>query len=136
MGAKVGFVDGVLDHLVLTDTPHVSGWVVDTALAGEGVAPVVVTVRVDSEPVSACLANEARPNLVTDGVAPNPEHGFHCTLPSSVASGTHVIDVVAVGSPSTQQPHQLRGAPKCICDGAECACDSAPMSASIRSRMV
>ena len=108
-------------------TASVRGWTVDAALPGRGRPPVAVQVSVDSQPVAAALALDARPDLVPAGVAPNAQHGFTVELPAAAAAalaakGRHTVDVHMVGSPSSEQPWPLQGSPKCVCDGRLCAC--------------
>lgn len=129
----VGSSDGVLDFVQLNKSEAiVKGWIVDTALPGRGLEPLTVTARVDYKPVAACLANDPRPDLVKAGVAPNEEHGFTCLLPAAVVAklktGQHFVDVVGVGSPSCEQPCNLRGSPVCFCDGSACPCAQASMT--------
>ena len=66
----------------------VSGWVVDTALPGGGLAPVTVRIDVDGVTVSTVVANASRPDLVKAKIAPNAAHGFnaHVSLQALLAS--------------------------------------------------
>lgn len=119
-------VAGALDRVAVPAIGQplsIWGWAVDTALAGDGLAPVVVVVHIDFEPVTAVLANQPRPDLPHAGVAPNADHGFGpISLPSALSTGNHTIQVLAIGSPSTQVPYELAGSPHCICGGAHCPC--------------
>lgn len=122
---KIGALNGVLDGVNLS-AAIVRGWVVDTALPNGGIGSVAVSVYINNTVVAACLANEARPELPKAGVAPNPEHGFTCTLPSTILgvlqNGSHIIEVMAIGSPSSEQPSRLRGGSLCVVDGKVSRC--------------
>lgn len=131
----VGALAGRMDSLTLTDASgSVKGWAVDSALPGGGLAPIAVAVRVDFSMVAVCLADVTRPDLVDAKVAPNPQHGYICALPAAAVetlqTGTHAIDVVAIGSPSTEQPQQLQGGPFCVSSGVESDCNSPSPSIS------
>ena len=103
-------------------TASVRGWTVDAALPGRGRPPVAVQVSVDSQPVAAALALDARPDLVPAGVAPNAQHGFTVELPAAAAAalaakGRHTVDVHMVGTPSSEQPWPCRARPSACATG-------------------
>ena len=123
----VASAQGVLDALSLgRNAASVHGWVVDVALPAAGRGPVTVQVSVDSQPVAAGLAADARPDLVPAGVAPDAHHGFNLSLSAAVVTrlqqGRHTLDVHMIGSPSSELPWPLQGSPLCVCDGKLCSC--------------
>ena len=97
----------------------------DSALPKRGWAPVVVVAFVDGEAVSSTVADQSRPDLVSAGVAPNPEHGFSLTIPQSAFSrlqsnGRHVLLVRIVGSPSSVVPRELTEKTRVVCVSGRC----------------
>eukprot|EP00041_Stephanoeca_diplocostata_P020796 m.472764 g.472764 ORF g.472764 m.472764 type:complete len:677 (+) comp21663_c0_seq3:135-2165(+) len=125
-----GFVDGIT-FANASEPPAVivNGWVVDKALSGGGIPPVMVNVYLDGQLViSSHVANLSRPDLVKAGVAPNPDHGFVAKLGGSTGAkalhGHHVISVVAVGCGASQCGNgygwELPMSPQCLCDGILC----------------
>jgi hypothetical protein len=124
-----GHLNGKLDsHTLSATNVTVHGWAVDT-LAAKGAAPVTIVASVDGAAVMSFLANQPRPDLVAWGVAPDPLHGFTASLPAAAAAmlmgaGKHSVSVVAVGTPSTQQPTALPGGSEVLmCDGTVCGPD-------------
>jgi hypothetical protein len=114
-----------------------SGWVVDPALLGGGLAPVEVVVQVNYVTVATAIASRNRTDLVPHD-APNPEHGFSVPfqMPAGAggsASSKVVVEVMGVinrtkdgiiGSGGGDPAYRVRltGSPKCICGGETCLC--------------
>ncbi len=67
-------IRGAID---LADPEQVAGWALDARHPGTVVA---VQLFIDGRFRAAGLANTSRPDLVTAGVAPDPNHGFSFTL--------------------------------------------------------
>lgn len=51
-----------------------------------GLQPLTVSVTVDGELAMTVVANVSRPDLVSAGVAPSPNHGFVADLPSKLCT--------------------------------------------------
>eukprot|EP00946_MAST-07B_sp_MAST-7B-sp1_P001728 g1728.t1 len=123
-GHSIGDLAGNVDSFVAAEAT-VRGWAVDSALPKRGWAPVVVVAFVDGEAVSSTVADQSRPDLVSAGVAPNPEHGFSLTIPQSAFSrlqsnGRHVLLVRIVGSPSSVVPRELTEKTRVVCVSGRC----------------
>lgn len=69
-----GFLDGA-------DGGLVTGWCVD------GTAPVNVDIIVDGAVAATIAANASRPDLVTAGVAPDPNHGVSWAIADAYKDG-------------------------------------------------
>jgi len=125
-GGAVGELRGNLDSVSEGPAVNVSGWAVDKLLPRAGWGPVTVIISIDGQPVISVLAMESRPDLVTAGVAPNPEHGFGVTLGHDAAGallgpGRHCLSVRAVGTPSATAPKLLPNTGTFwMCDGQPC----------------
>jgi hypothetical protein len=124
---RLGELRGRLDfHGLDNSNITLRGWVVDPLLPKNGSMPVTVVISVDGRPVLSQLANEPRPDLVTAGVAPDPEHGFVACLPKSATTalmgpGKHVLDVHAIGGPNCPSPARLpEFSEVMVCDGKLC----------------
>ena len=128
---------GDFERIIISSSSNVSldGWVVDPLLPQNGTAPVNVRVTIDGTGVADVVANVYRGDLVTAGVAPNPEHGIKVVLgASAVASLQHGVHRIAImasssaaqcGSYSWRLPGPMLDHPimdKCVCDGALCEC--------------
>jgi hypothetical protein len=114
----------------------VSGWIVDPALAGGGLAPVKLEVQVDYQTVVTATANQSRPDLVKQKIAPNPDHGFSVEFQipalenanaNANANAKRIVEVWAIVDrvdDTASGPFRVRveGSPKCVCGGAACAC--------------
>lgn len=125
--SQPGDFDGHLDNVTVTSGGiRVNGWAVDRTLPEGGVPPVTVQINVDQRPVLSVTANLSRPDLVKDHVAPNPQHGFDVTLPStmtkSLLTGRHVIDAFISHSNACSRLCALVGSPLCINEGRVAAC--------------
>ncbi len=81
---------GFLDHV----DPHGgNGWAYDE---DAGTAPIHVHVYIDGRLYADVIANESRPDLVSAGVTPNPEHGFSFTISGFDTSYAHEVIVYAI----------------------------------------
>ena len=65
---------------------EVHGWAWSDAAAMAGLQPLTVSVTVDGELAMTAVANISRPDLVSAGVAPSPNHGFVADLPSELCT--------------------------------------------------
>lgn len=141
-GCMSTFSYGTLDPLATAVgfPPSVSmhGWAWSTAAPKGGLAPVVVTIKIDGAEVLTVLANYSRPDLVAAGVAPSAGHGFVVGIPPAACRkmrhGKHTISATAAlaagGMPSSQHTDgsapstwELDDSPRCLCDFAPCECD-------------
>lgn len=95
------------------DSSHVTGWAYDADLKKSS---VTIKVDIDSATAKAIIitatANLIRRDLVTAGVAQDPNHGFDVILPI-LPLGNHSIRIYAVDYPSGSLT-ELSGSPKTI----------------------
>ena len=103
-GTKYFGIGSSLDGANVVDESSIrlNGWVVDCLNQGFGIEPVVIKLSVDFATVQVLIAREPRPDLVTAGVAPDPNHGFDFTLKNEIllSSGRHVLEIHSIGSKS------------------------------------
>jgi hypothetical protein len=94
-----------------TQVLQLTGWALDTSLAGGGVPPVRVAIAIDGKPVLNVTADLPRPDLVKAHIAPNPDHGFLVTVPpelaSSLRTGRHTITATAEGTALASPCHSF-----------------------------
>lgn len=75
------------------------GWAWSDAAAMAGLQPLTVSVTVDGEVALTALANVSRPDLVSAGVAPSPNHGFVADLPSELCTKvSHPLTTCTIAS--------------------------------------
>jgi hypothetical protein len=95
---------GSLDQATQTS---ITGWAYDQ---DAGSNPINVHIYIDGNPIANITANESRPDLVSEGVCPNPNHGFTFSTPS-LSIGEHTVSVYAINQPDGTNP-ELNGSPK------------------------
>jgi|EP01046_Picozoa_sp_COSAG06_P043999 hypothetical protein len=93
--------------------------------------PVRVSVLIDGTRVATTQANIARPDLVTAGAAPDPNHGFNLNveLDEKYRTGHHELVVAVDCSGCGAAGWPIPPAAGCLCDGAICPC-KAPLPGS------
>jgi len=81
---------GYLDYV---DQNGGYGWAYDQ---DAGTLPVDVHIYIDGRLYAAITANESRPDLVTAGITPNPEHGYSFTITGYDPTRAHEVIVYAI----------------------------------------
>jgi PKD repeat protein len=81
---------GYLDYV---DQYSGGGWAYDQ---DAGTLPIDVHVYIDGRLYAVVTANESRPDLVTAGITPNPEHGYSFTISGIDLTRAHEIVVYAI----------------------------------------
>lgn len=81
---------GYLDYV---DQYSGGGWAYDQ---DAGTLPIDVHIYIDGRLYAVVTANESRPDLVTSGVTPNPEHGYSFTITGIDLTRAHEIVVYAI----------------------------------------
>jgi hypothetical protein len=103
-----GWIDGA-------DQTHVWGWIYDSDGTNQ------YAVYVDGIVLSPLkVANVSKPDLVTNGAAPDAYHGFDYVFPSGgLSQGTHTIKVEAFNYPTGTAPArvEIQGSPKTVVVG-------------------
>ena len=86
-------IRGAIDHATSLE---VAGWAVD---AGDPGRAVVVQLFLDGEWIASRTADAVRPDLVTAGASPTPNHGFLFRLADhSLPPGPHQVEVFVLHS--------------------------------------
>ncbi len=88
--AQANLPIGYLDYV---DQNGGYGWAYDQ---DAGTLPINVHVYIDGRLYEAITANESRPDLVTAGITPNPEHGFSFTITGYDHTRAHEVIVYAI----------------------------------------
>ncbi|HZV00268.1 MAG TPA: hypothetical protein VFF73_26355, partial [Planctomycetota bacterium] len=105
VGQKNNPPQGFLD---VGNTTVAAGWAYDP---DAGAAPVSVEIWIDNALYQTVTANQTRPDLVPI-VAPEPTHGFSCSMPDSLNDGKfHSIRAFAINVPSGPK-QELAASPK------------------------
>jgi len=81
---------GTLDH---ADQLGGYGWAFDE---DAGTQPIDVHVYIDGRLYAMLTADQSRPDLVLDGITPNPEHGFSFTITGFDTTRAHEIVIYAI----------------------------------------
>lgn len=97
-GGVVNDRSPVVGNFDRVDANSAAGWAYDPDL---GTGPVTVELYKNGALWQTALANARRTDLVTAGVAPNPEHGFSIST-RSLAPGSYVLEVKARNHPGNQ----------------------------------
>lgn len=82
--------EGYLDY---ADPSGGYGWAYDE---DAGLLPIEVHVYIDNRLYAVILAEESRPDLVSDGYTPNPEHGFSFSISGFDTTRAHEIIIYAI----------------------------------------
>ncbi|OQA00156.1 MAG: PKD domain protein [Bacteroidetes bacterium ADurb.Bin408] len=102
---------GYLDYV---DMNGGNGWAYDE---DAGMQPIEVHIYIDNRLYAILLADESRPDLVSNGFTPNPEHGFSFFITGFDTTRAHEIAVYAIdygGTSSTllgNCPSRVRNIP-------------------------
>ncbi|MEA1896654.1 MAG: beta-galactosidase, partial [Bacteroidota bacterium] len=99
-----------IGNLDSADQTQITGWVYDE---DTGISPIDVHIYIDGNLAGSTTANQSRPDLVTAGVCPDPNHGFSFPTPFDLSVGEHTVNVYAINYPEGTNP-ELSGSPKVI----------------------
>jgi len=77
------------------------GWAYDQ---DAGTLPIDVHIYIDGRLYAAITANESRPDLVTAGITPNPEHGYSFTITGYDLTRAHEVIVYAINYGGGENP--------------------------------
>ena len=88
-----------------------NGWAYDQ---DAGTLPIDVHIYINGRFYAAITANQSRPDLVSAGITPNPEHGYTFTITGFNTACAHEIVVYAINHGGGANP-LLTKCPASIC---------------------
>ena len=89
------------------DQTQITGWAYDL---NAGTNPIDVHIYIDGNLIDSATANQSRPDLVSAGVCPDPNHGFSFSTPADLSVGNHTVNAYAINQPEGTNP-ELIGSP-------------------------